>query len=82
MLKTYKQVKEHYFKNNKETMLINLMDQQDYLDNITSENRHLKKQLEKAQQEISLFKTSFDDSYINRIRDLEKDLSQLKQQAL
>jgi hypothetical protein len=74
MLKSFKEMKEHYFENNKETMFvdINIIQEQLNTANNTIQNKNkeieeLKKELSIKDREIKKLKNELNDNKINKI---------------
>ncbi|MEG3070973.1 MAG: hypothetical protein RQM92_09365 [Candidatus Syntrophopropionicum ammoniitolerans] len=86
MCKAYKQVKQHYFENNKETVFIDLENQEKELQRLTEDNNILNKKLSNAEKRIQEIKSETEERYkkkiwelSNRVRCLEEELEKEKE---
>ena len=77
ILKAYKQTKEHYFKNNKETMYLHVKNQEDIISSLQIENRVLNDKLKKIENEIGVMRKNAEIKHLDRIRELESTVVKL-----
>jgi seryl-tRNA synthetase len=78
VLKAYKQVKQHYFENNKETLFIELKSQEDEIEKLKLENKLNKDKISQLTEKIRIAKAEAEQMYIGRIRELEAEIKQLR----
>lgn len=71
--KEFNKVKDYYFKNNKETLYLDMQHKDEKIEELTTENESLKRQIERLNSEINTLKYNYKKS-------LETEINQLKQQ--
>jgi hypothetical protein len=77
--KAYKQVKEHYFKNNKETVYLEMKNQQDEIERLLTENEILKKRANELEKIAQTTRVEVEKTFISKIRELESRVARLEE---
>lgn len=80
ILKAYKQVKQHYFENNKETLYLEMENQEHRIEKLSGENTVLKEKVKKLSQEARSAREEAEKAHRNRIRELEAEVSRLEKE--
>ncbi|MGV8167509.1 MAG: hypothetical protein ACLKAL_08680 [Alkaliphilus sp.] len=87
MIKAYKEIKNYYFKNNKETMYFEIEKKEEEIYTLSQENIFLTKENKKLKEEISRLKKEYKESIEREniqikstLKKKEKEIERLKQQ--
>lgn len=78
VLKAYKQVKQHYFENNKETVYIELESQEIQIKKLTTENALYKQKIDRLTEEARTARAEAEKAHRDRIRELEAEVGRLR----
>lgn len=80
ILKAYKQIKQHYFENNKETLYIEMESQEDLIKTLSVENIAYKEKVERLTREIGTTQVEAEKTHAEKIRGLEAEVSRLRRE--
>lgn len=80
MIRAYKELKEYYFRHNKETVLLEMKHQDDKVASLEEENIFLKKQVENLKNELSSKVAAVEASYTEEVRGLKDKVSSLTEE--
>jgi polyhydroxyalkanoate synthesis regulator phasin len=80
LIKAYKEVKEYYFQNNKETMYLEMKNQADKIAQLESQNKFLSLQNDTLKNRLEEAYDKAEMAYKDEIRSLQKQVNELQQQ--
>jgi len=78
LLKAYRQVKEHFFANNRETMLLEMRRQDDKIEQLTGDNVVLKRKAESLESQVKSIRDEVEEQYTTQVRGLEARVRELE----
>jgi len=78
LIKAYKELKDYYFKNNKETVLLEMQSQQDTIEKLKRENNYLQDKIKVLEGQVSRIAKDTEAQYINQVQELKKKIKDLE----
>lgn len=82
LIKSYKALKDYYFRNNKETVLLEMQSQKNTIEKLKMENEFLSDRVSSLETQISGDYKEIEESYINNIRELRNENKRLEEVLL